>query len=215
MAAKSPFSGYEGIYRWVRERLADCDLAAGARHLGLAVEADGSVRVRFLARDYRVTRAGVEPLDGRPAEVNHLSLVGHYAASPGRGEPAGEFLGLARLAGPMAGRKSFGEDDFLRPLHRAFDGDLPALAAAAARLEGTPVARPPAGGRAWLFRPFPKVLTQLMYHEADGEFPAEFRLLFDAAAPRFMEFEALGFLSGVLVRDLATVARPGQMEVKG
>jgi hypothetical protein len=206
MAGKNPFSGYEGIYEWVRERLAGCDLAAGAPHLGLAAEPDGSVRVRFLARDYRVTRAGVEPADGRPVEVNHLSLVGHYAASPGRGEPSGEFLSLERLAGPMAGRQSLGGDRFLGPLHRAFAGNRTGLAAAAARLEGTPVDHPSAGGLAWLFFPFPKVAMQLVHHEADEEFPAEFRLLFDDAAPRFMEFEALGFLSGVFIRDLT--ARP-------
>ncbi len=199
-------SGYEGIYLDLAGRLADFDLAGNAPHLGLRVTSRGEVAVRFFARDYLVDGRGVRPLDGGPVGVNHLSLVAHYAMSPGRGEPEGRFLPLGRMTGLVEGRDTFARDGLERPLVREFGGDLPALSAAALRLEGEPLPGDPSGALAWLFRPFPKVPLKLLHHPADEEFPAEFRLLFDADATRFMEFEALGFLCGVFLAEMCSRA---------
>ncbi|MDR3038839.1 MAG: DUF3786 domain-containing protein [Candidatus Adiutrix sp.] len=202
------FGGYEQIYQWQAAKLADCDLAGHASRLGLAMAGPDLVRVRFFGRDYLVDPGGVRPADGGPAGINHLSLVAHYTLSRGRGEPAYEFVPLGRLSGPVPGRSSpAGRDTFDREvvdraLARRFDHDPEGLAAAAARLEGRDRGRDPSGGRAWLFHPFPKVPLKLIHHEADEEFEAGYRLLFDTSATAFMEFEALGFLAGLFQREM-------------
>ena len=198
--------GYEDIYRWHAAKLVGADLTGPALDLGLTVEGPGQVRVGLFGRDYLVDETGVRPADGGPAHPNQLSLVAHYTLSPGRGEPAYEFVPLDRLSGPAPGHpgagQPFGRHRFDRDMARRFDRDPEALTAAVARLGGRDIGRDISGGRAWLFHPFPKVPLKLIYHEADEEFPANYRLLFDKSATAFMVFEALGFLAGVFLKEL-------------
>ncbi|MDR2934438.1 MAG: DUF3786 domain-containing protein [Candidatus Adiutrix sp.] len=198
--------GYEEIYRWQAAKLAEADLTGPAPGLGLTVAGPGVVRAGLFGRDYLVDKNGVRPADGGLASPIQLSLVAHYAQSPGRGEPAYEFVPLDRLSGPAPGQpgggRTLGRDHFDRAMARRFDRDPEALAAAAARLGGRDLGRDPSGGRAWLFHPFPKTPLKLVVHEADEEFPASYRLLFDLSAPAFMVFEALGFLAFLFRKEI-------------
>lgn len=200
--------GYAQIYLDLVRQLATYDLSVNADKLGLALNDDGSVIVVFLGRNYQVDNEGVWPLDGRPVGVNHLSLVAHYAMSPGLGEPSGQFLPLTRLSGTVGEGGSYERDSVNTPLLRKF-GDQPELEAAIAAIGGAPAGRDPSGGLAWIFKAFPKVILKLVYHQASEEFQAEYRLLFDSAATRFVAFEALGFLAGIFVSELCA-HRPGR-----
>ena len=194
-------SGYQQIYLDLAKALRGFDLAGNAPRLGLTAEGGGVV-VNFFNRAYRVDAGGVRPLDGGPAGVNHLSLIAHYAMSPGRGEPSGDFMPLGRMTGMVEGRGDFERSTVNAALGRKFGGEKPALAAAAESIGGRAEGRDQSGGWAWLFRPFPKVPLKLLFYEADDEFPADYRLMFDSRATDFMEFEALGFLTGVFVREI-------------
>jgi len=189
-------SGYERIYLDLAALLPAFDLTGNAPHLGLEPKGEG-VLVRFLGRDYQVDGQGVRALDGAPAGVNQLSLIAHYAMSPGRGEAASDYLPLRRMTGMVEGRGTYDRDAISRPLERVFEGDLEALGRAAAGLDGVAMGRDESGALVWEFRAFPKVCLRLAVQEADEEFPAEYRLLFSSNATDFMEFEALGFLAGV------------------
>lgn len=196
-------NGYEGIYQWVVAGLVGFDLAGNAPHLGLEPNDDGSVRVNFLNREYLVKADGAYPTDGKPVGVNHRSVVAHYAMSPGRGEPSLEFVSLAKKSGTVSGSQSaFLRESVSNPLARKFGEDQPALEAAVARIGGQPAGRDESGGQAWIFFPFPKMPLKLVYHEADEEFEAEFRLLYDSRCTDFMEFEAVAFVGGILVEEL-------------
>ncbi|UQZ88059.1 hypothetical protein C4J81_02045 [Deltaproteobacteria bacterium Smac51] len=197
-------NGYEGIYDWVCGHLAKADLAECAPHLGLTVREDGKVSVSFFGREYLVDNQGVTPADGFPAGVNHLSLVGHYAMSRGRGEPAGEYVPLWRLSGTIDNSGGFDRSTVSNPLDRKFGSDLTALEQTAVRLGGVPQTDEPSGGLAWVFHAFPKVPIKLIHHPADEEFEAEYLLLFDKSADSFMVFEALGFLSGVFIHEMTS-----------
>jgi hypothetical protein len=195
-------NGYEQIYQWQAGKLAGFDLAGNAPGLGLTTDADGRVKVYFFGRLYLVDGKGVRPDDGGAAGINHLSLVAHYALSPGRGEPAYDFRPLGRLSGLMEAQNSLIRQDVARALARRFDGDPAALAEQAGRIGGRFEGPDPSGGRSWLFHPFPKVPLRLIWHEADAEFESDYRLLFDSSSTAFMEFEALGFLAGVFVKEM-------------
>lgn len=200
--AEKKISGYEQIYIDLAATLKDFDLTGNAPHLGLTVADDGGVLVDFFNRVYRVDSAGVRPLDGGPAGVNHLSLIAHYAMSPDRGEPSGDFMPLGRMTGMVEGRSDYERSTVNTSLTRKFRGVQAALAAAAEAVGGRPGERDQSGGWPWLFRPFPKVPLKLVFYEADEEFEADHRLMFDSRATDFMEFEALGFLTGVFVREI-------------
>jgi len=199
-------NGYEGIYLWVVEKLAGFDLTGNAPHLGLKANDDGSVQVNFLNREYQVNSDGAKPLDGRPVGITHLSVVAHYAMSSGRGEPSLEFVSLDKKSGTVSGSQgSFQRESVSNPLVRKFGADQPALEAAVARIGGRPEGRSESGGWSWLFFPFPKMPLKLIYHEADEEFEAEFRLLYDNRCTDFMEFEAVAFVGGILVDELLSM----------
>lgn len=196
-------NGYEGIYQWVVEGLAGFDLVGNAPHLGLEANDDGSVRVNFLNREYLVKADGAYAADGKPAGINHRSVVAHYAMSPGRGEPSLEFVSLSKKSGTVsASQSAFQRESVSNPLRRKFETDQPALEAAVARIGGQTAGRDESGGLAWVFFPFPKLPLKLVYHEADEEFEAEFRLLYDSRCTDFMEFEAVAFVGGLLVEEL-------------
>ncbi|MDR1044329.1 MAG: DUF3786 domain-containing protein [Candidatus Adiutrix sp.] len=193
---------YEGLYQWVIEKLPGRDLAANAGRLGLRVQPDGGVIVRLLARDYRVDQKGAAAVDGLPAGLTRLSLAASYALSQALAEASGDFLPLRRLSGLVEGRGSYDREAVSRPLERRFGEDVPALEEAVRRLEGRDEGRDLSGARSFIFYPLPRLPLRLLFHEADEEFPAEFRLLFPVNATEFMDFEALAFLAGALVADL-------------
>jgi hypothetical protein len=205
--------GYDQIYLDLIPRLAACELAQNAAHLGLTVTAGGQVTVELFGRPYLVSPSGVEPADGQPAEVNERSLVAIYAMSPGRGEPGSSFVPVFRLYGGVDGG-SFDKMRLHARLLREFGGDYAKFAAAARRLGG--VLRPgsPDSGHCWDFRPLPRIPARVVFHEADDEFPADIQVMFDPGALRFLEFECLVVLAGCFANALiraATGASPGGM----
>ena len=196
-------SGYEKIYEWVAEELPGFDLAANAKHLGLKATEDGAVIVPLLSRSYRVDHAGAKPVDGGEAHFNRLSLAAHYAMSLGRGEPAMDFVKLAVLSGALRGSwSSFNKDAITAPLVRRFGEDFEALKQAVLRLGGEPDVSDANLGHAWIIYALPKIPLRLVYQPADEEFEAEFTILYDRKGIEFMQFEALAFLGGLLVKDL-------------
>ena len=199
-------TGYERIYLDLASRLAAFDLVGNAPHLGLEISGPDAVSADFFGRKYLIDRQGVKPIDGRPAGINSLSLIAHYAMSSGRGEPDYEFVPLTRLTGLVEGRNSFDKSIVSRVLSKKFKTGQQLLDQAAAAIGGQYQGLDSTGGLAWIFKAFPKVALKLVYHPEDEEFPAEFRLLFDAKALDFMEFEALGFLCGVFAEKVCWAA---------
>ncbi|MDR3154322.1 MAG: DUF3786 domain-containing protein [Deltaproteobacteria bacterium] len=196
-------NGYEKNYLRLVPGLKGCDFAECAPRLGLRAF-QGGVEVEYLGRAYRVTEEGVAPLDGGPSDPNHRSTLIHYVLSPGSGEPAGDFLSLAQLPGVLRGRRSPGSDFLSEAIEKAFGEDGDALFARAAEsLGGEFLGDHPSGGRLWLFRALPRIHMQVVFAEADEEFPAEARVLFDSHATEYLGFECLAFMHGALGDALA------------
>jgi len=53
------------------------------------------------------------------------------------------------------------------------------------------------GEHSWKFYVLPKIPVQVIYYEADDEFPCDIKVKFDGGAGRFFDFETLAFLYGV------------------
>jgi hypothetical protein len=201
-------SGYDSIYRGLLARLPDCDLEEAAGRLGLSY-VRGTVHVRFLSREYAITRHGVEPLDGHPVNVNTRNVLLYYLFSTGRGEPEDSYVLFEAIPRAITGVSSPGHL-MSAPLDRHFGNDYVRFADAAARLGGT-LGESTAHAHVWRFAVLPKIRLQAVFHDADDEFPATVQIMLDRAAIRFLEFECLAFMTGCLVRALIQTSTHGDV----
>jgi hypothetical protein len=58
------------------------------------------------------------------------------------------------------------------------------------------------GKHVWQLRPLPKILSQIVFYDADDEFPADIQIMFDKSAPRFLDFECLAFMTGAMIEAI-------------
>ena len=187
------------------EALAATDLAAQAPALGLTADERGRVKVAFLARDYLVSREGIIALDGGPVTANHKSVLAHYLMSQGRGQLTGEYLPIGRLTG-IAATGGSPSDNLIQPLTEKFGDKYGAFEEAARKIGGVSQGRAPSGGQAWLFQALPLAPIQVVFFEADEEFEAEVKVLFDSSAPVFVAYEVLELMEMVLLAELLLAA---------
>ena len=81
----------------------------------------------------------------------------------------------------------------------AFNGHLPALRAACARF-GAPINL--AGDAAFLLKPFPFLPVILQFWQAEEEFPASLKFMFDENITDFMRYETIFYLVSHIIRRL-------------
>lgn len=200
------YDGYGENYRKLLPKLKKPDLIENACRLGASPHGENAI-IPFLCRDYIITHNGVEPADGLPASANNRSILIFYATSEGAGELTGEFALLNRLTGMIDGQNSLAKDMMTTPLVREFGDNYNAFAAAVTRLGGTELPAQGSGKHVWQLQVLPKIMVQIVFYEADDEFPAEIQIMFDKATPRFLEFECMAFLTGSMVQALIHCAR--------
>ena len=187
------------------ENLAKQDIAAQAAAMGLMVDAEGLAIADFLGRRYAITQGGVAPLSGGPpATVDAASVLAHYMSSKGRGDLAGEHVPIGRLTG-IAVTGAGPSESLAKPLSDLFGDRYDLFAQAAPRVGGRAMGLSQSGAQAWDFG-LPKVPIRVEFFEADEEFPAELRVLFDRTANRFVSYECLELMTMCLVVDILLAA---------
>lgn len=194
---------YERVYRELLPRLAAADLAAAARDLGLET-AGGRAVVPCLGRRLEVGPQGVAE-EGGPAPLNHRIVAAYYLLHGGRGENAGRFVPYRELPGGQDFARSLSglvEDR----LARSFSGRQAELEAAARSLGGRPAPEAASGDAVFRFQALPGVPLVIGFYDADPEFPAEAKLLYDLTAPNFLDLECLAVLGLLLVQELEAAA---------
>lgn len=195
------YNGYRENYKKLLPLLKEGDPIENICRLGAEREGDGA-RIACLGRDFVLTREGVEDRSGLADDTNLRSVLIFYAVSQGAGEPMGDYAPLSRLTGMIEGRNALGADMMTTPLLREFGGDNGRFASAVARLGGQEQPMGSAGKHVWRMLVLPKIPMELVFYEADDEFPAEIQFLYDRSCPRFLEFECLAFLTGSVVKAL-------------
>jgi hypothetical protein len=195
--------GYDSIYRGLVARLPECDLREAAGRLGLDY-AEGSVRVVFLGRRYRITAVGVQCEDGGPANVNTLSVLLYYLLCEGRGDPEGSYVlveAIPRMVGMLGAQSRL----LSTPLEQHFADGYARFSEAATKLGGVEE-ESRGGAHLWKFTVLPKIPVKLAFDEADDDFPVSVQIMLDRTAVQFLEFECLAFMVGCLVRALIEAA---------
>jgi hypothetical protein len=200
--------GYDSIYLELVSKLSELDFQESADRLGLEYE-NGGVQVSFLKREYRITLEGVKPLDGQSANVNNLSVLLYYLLSKGRGEPENFYIpfeSIPRMIGGLHAQSRL----MNTPLERYFGNDYVKFSEATAKVGGLEE-EPQVGKYLWRFDVLPKIPLQLVFYEADDDFPAEIQIMLDRTAVQFLEFECLAFMVGCFVRALIKTAQYGDV----
>jgi hypothetical protein len=200
-------SGYDKIYSTVLGLLKEREFIQNGIRLG-GWETDGGLGLSFLGRDYKITEDGVEPMDGKPTNVNNLSIIIYYVTSAGYGDVLNDFAPLNRLSGMHDGQNTL-TGGVMTPLQREFSDDYEGFAHAVRGLGGIEIPAPSSGKHVWQLRPLPKILCQLIFYEKDEEFPADIQLMLDRSAPRFLEFECLAFMTGAMAGAILAAYRKG------
>ncbi|MDR1045809.1 MAG: DUF3786 domain-containing protein [Candidatus Adiutrix sp.] len=205
MARAKSAANWDNYCRKQLEELQAADPAVQAPALGLGEADGGRVGLRFFGRDYLWADGTLKAADGGEAGLRQLGLMAHYLMSRGRGELKGDYLPLGRLTGITVTGQS-PSDNLTKPLLTHFGDHYQLFSQAAEKAGGRSQGRAPSGAEAWLFTPLPRLPIQVLFFEADDEFEAEIKVLFDASAPVFVAYEALELAEMVLVEELLRAA---------
>lgn len=199
---------YDSIYYGLVSKLSKLDFTESADRLGLH-HIDGGIQVCFLKREYRISSNGVEPVDGLPVHVNNRSVLLYYILSKGEGDPQNNYVRFESIPRMISGLPV--QSRLMNaPLERYFGNDYVKFTEAAIKLGGTQ-GESSSGKHLWRFDILQKIPLQLVFYEADEDFPAEIQIMLDTTAIQFLEFECLAFLMGCLVRALIKTAQSGDV----
>jgi hypothetical protein len=220
-------TGAELTFDYVVHRLGEVDFAEVAARLGfLPVMRDGAVsatemEIVFLGERYRLSKKDgdfrCEPTGG--PRILEGSLVCYYALSKVRDEPLYDFCLIDHFAHGVfsSTRREAGSvmEGMQGPLAKALDGLSPEdqiarFAAGAEKLGMKPLDGK--GGKTgaahkWAFQVFPKMPVQVVFYEADDEFPLDMRVYWDKTAITVLAFEPLAVLQGRFIHALAENCR--------
>jgi hypothetical protein len=162
--------------------------------MGLVYDEDEkAVKVRFLGRDYLVKNDEIASQDGEFTTVDTKSVLAHYLASKGTGELEEDYLPIGRLTGIASGASGgkSPSDSLSKPLGDKFGADYEAFKKAALEIGARHIGLSAAGAQSFLIEDLPKLPARLEFFEADEEFDAEIKLLFNSSATRFVSYECL------------------------
>jgi len=196
---------YETVYIGLVERLGGVDFAGAAASLGLERSGAGCL-VPLLGRDYLVGPTGVTLADGGEAFITQRIVLAWYLLHSGSGEPCGSMAPYRDLPGGADFARALQTITYQR-LAEGFAGRLPELKRAAASLGGEELESSSPHDGAWRFPAMPKMPLELRFYDADDEFPAEAKVLFDLTAPNFLDLECLAALAHILVIELERAAK--------
>jgi hypothetical protein len=175
-----PQTNYQTSLAMAREELAKMDFAAQCAKAGFERIEEGA-RVRFLEREYLLRRADLElaPADGGPEpELWEKIVILHYLIAADGRPDRGELITYKQVPD---GAPYY--DVFQRRttgiLLSVFGGRFEVLEQAAAKLGAAPASGH--GDRAFKVRALPQVEYIFVLYEADEEFDADIRVLFDAS----------------------------------
>jgi len=96
------------------------------------------------------------------------------------------------------------------PLERYFGNDYVKFSEAAVKLGGIEE-ESQVGKHLWKFNVLPKIPLEIVFYEADEEFPVNIQIMLDKTALKFLEFECLAFMVGCFVGTLIKTAQYGDV----
>ena len=187
--------------RFYLQQLDRIDFAPLADRLGVVVE-NRTATVPVFGQPHRVTPEGIERPDGRPADYTTVVIVCRYLLQRPDFDPAENRWQSFRDFPDAAPLVHYFSANVERIIAARFSGRLENLRNAADRLGGK---RPPmelSYDVVTRIAALPRVPILLLFNEADEDFPAQSRVLFENRARHYLDMECVSMVGTLLVRHL-------------
>jgi hypothetical protein len=195
---KSPI--FEKVYRDYLAQVSGLNLTGKEDLLGIRIEKDG-IGVPLFRREYRVTYSGITDADGnQPLHAISVLLC--------------RYLILCPETEPRDGKEWVSYKDFMdatpfvsgfvnnteKAIAKHFTGKVKVLEDACRELGGVHASDGLSYDLAMKVFSLPKIPLYLLFNDADDEFPAECRVLFERRAEKYLDMECLA-IAGWLLTD--------------
>ncbi len=189
---KSPV--FEKIYRDYLSQVALLDLNQCAGILGASLSGAG-VMIPFLGKRFWVTSDGIsDEHGGRPVHAVNVVLCNYLIlcppSSPGNGTEWVSYKDFKDAAPFVGGFVNNTE----KPIARNFSGRIDALRLACESLGGCSLSDPLTYDLAMRVEALPRVPLFMLFNDADEEFPAQCRVLFERRASVYLDMECLAII---------------------
>ncbi len=189
-----------------REKLRQVPLSKLELRSGCILEPEGTLRLTFFWREYRVHPPDfiVRRVDtGEEVSSFLQALILTYMATADGATPSGRWVAFHSLPDGMFYAQAFrgyAEDRLVRELgERGLDG----FRRAGERLQGVPLDLGDAG---YAFAVLPRIHLAAVYWQGDEDFPSRASVLFEDSAPHYMSTDGLAILGSQLVTSIARAA---------
>lgn len=169
-------------------------------------------KIRSFGRDYYVDQGGLKRLDGGRVSPDFPQILNFYISSESTALPSFNFVRFHQLDSSAIGRQNFERRRLVEPFIDKFGDNLPLLQKTVEALGGAIEGPAENGEHLWTFFAFPKLPLRLNYFEADNEFPAEVRFLFDADSFKIINMTCLG-LAGFFIDTLLETANDIELDL--
>jgi hypothetical protein len=188
---------FDKTYDHYIKKIRALDFAAIAGNLGVKTDGD-TVTIPFFNTPYRVTPQGVITPDGKPAAFGVGVVLCNYLIQCPRHRPKDDdwasyrdFKDAAPLVGTFANTAE-------RPIAANFSGRLPELEKAGRILGGIEPAITFPYDLNLLIQALPRIPILLLFNDADDEFPADCKLLFEKRTESYLDMECVAIIGMLL-----------------
>jgi hypothetical protein len=188
---------FQETARYYLQRLENLSVSDLGPRLGLEVR-DRSVILPVLGRTYRFEAGRLLAADGRQAPFEVLVVAARYLlADPVEVSPDPAWSAYREFpdAAPLV---SYFERNAEIPIARAFAGRVPELAARCGRIGGQPLDGNLPYDVAVRIPALPRIPVFLLFNDADPEFDAACRLIFERRASAYLDMESVAILGVML-----------------
>ena len=192
---------FDKTYDHYLKKIAALDFAAVAVNLG--VETDGeTATIPFFNTPYRVTREGITTPDGKPTSFgvgvvlsNYLIQCPSYTPRDDDWFSYKDFKNAAPLVGTFANTVE-------RPIAENFSGRLVDLERAGRILGGIEPSTTFSYDLNLMIQALPRIPLLLLFNDADDEFPADCKVLFEKRAESYLDMECVAIIGMLLAEYL-------------
>ncbi|MBW1711122.1 MAG: DUF3786 domain-containing protein [Deltaproteobacteria bacterium] len=198
-------TNYENVYNGLVVKLAQADYQHAMEHLG-AREAGDEVAMEVFGRTCLIGPRGVRAKDGEPLDFTVRIVVAHYLLQTGRGDLTGQWRSYRDFKDGAFFHGAFSQTSEHR-IARKFSGRMAELESAAKAISGETLDADLGGDFCSCFPALPRIPLALIFYDADEEFSASARILFDDSAPLFLDMECLAVMGLILANQLASVLK--------
>ena len=203
---------FDKTYEHYINKIAALDFAAIAVDLGVKTDGE-TVTIPFFNTLYSVTRDGVKTPDGSPASFGVGVVLCNYLIQCPDDTPRDDewysykdFKNAAPLVGTFANTVE-------RPIAENFSGRLSDLEKAGRILGGIEPAANFPHDLNLLIQALPRIPMLLLFNDADEEFPADCKVLFEKRAESYLDMECVAII-GMLLAEFLRRCSTAQPKLK-